>query len=163
MADYTFFTQGDPFPHSQGFIELLREAPVDGYRGLSREFSAVVPPPNLLPPGHEPRDQPFNMYTLNTLEWDNRGIIYAYDAYLDHCQLLRGTHVIDHWFGKIGLDQWIPYGQIVGEFTFGAIFSVSSDHIRRHPRTIYEKIAIESLRNWSVGYVVERSWKLLLR
>jgi hypothetical protein len=102
------------------------------------------------------------MFTLNTIEWDDRGIIHAYDAYRDHCQLLRGTHVIDHWFKTIGLDQWLSPGQIIGEFTFGAIFSVSREHIKRHPRIVYEKIAVESLTNWSVGYVIERSWRLLL-
>ena len=162
LADYTFFSQGDPFPHSHGFIELLQEAPVNGYRGLSRAFSAVVPPPNLLPPGYDPRDQPFNMYTLNTIEWDDRDIIYAYDIYRTHYELLRGTHVIDHWFNTIGLDQWLPSGQVVGEFTYGAIFSVSSEHIKRHPRAVYERLETEVLRDFSVGYVAERSWKLLL-
>jgi hypothetical protein len=162
LADYTFFAQGDPFPHSHGFLELLREPPIDGYRGLSRRFNPVIPPPYLLPDGYEPRDQPFNMFTLNTIEWNDRGIIHAYDAYRDHCQLLPGTHVIDHWFKKIGLDEWLSSGQIIGKFTFGAIFSVSREHIKRHPRTVYEKIALELLTNWSVGYVAERSWRLLL-
>ena len=70
LPEYVYFTQARFDDHAPAFLDRLSEPPTNGYRGLTRRYNDVIPPPGLLPQDpFEERDEWFNAWTLDFLQF----------------------------------------------------------------------------------------------
>ena len=164
LADYTVFTQGDPFEHSPCFLELLEGSNPTHNQAMSCKYLNEVPPLNIQnkPANSKQRLEKFNMYTLDAMEFRDHGTQGFYDRYLKVNDLCPGRSVMHHYFGTLlGLDKHVSAHDHIGEFAYGAMIGVLKQGIQQHPPEIYVEIMRQASRDWCIGYVIERSWMLL--
>lgn len=164
LADYTVFTQGDPFEHSPCFLELLEQSTPRHNVAMSCKYLNEVPPLAIQnkPANFKQRAEKFNMYTLDALEFRDSGTQGFYDRYLKINELCPGQSVMHHYFETLlGLPRHVSPHDYIGEFAYGAIIGVLKAGIQQHSPEIYMEIMHQSARDWCIGYVIERSWMLL--
>jgi hypothetical protein len=163
LADYTIFLQGDPFPHSPYLINLLNKPPntLKNYESFSLKYSEKIPPPNLIKNDETVREQTFSTWTMNSIEFHDAGTVLFWKGYLKFFGLEPGTNVLQHFFDRIGLKHLVPNETKTSLFAYGALFGVSKNTIRRHPLVVYEKIIENVGLDSSIGYILERGWRLL--
>ena len=163
LPSYVYFTQARWDDHTPSFLERLRDPPCEGYRGLTRRYNDIIPPAGLLPEDPlEERDEWFNCWTLNFLQFEDPESA----KYSNNLQLLNGlpagTNSVTTWLQLLGVrDEHVPLVPSVARFTYGAIFSVPRRMILQHPRSVYERLGQQVCRDWTMGYVAERCWRIL--
>ena len=164
MADYTLFTQGDPFPHSPLFLHFTTAKGLRSlrpYNTLSLKYLGDLPPAQLLGDEKLCRSEEFNLFTMNATKFHDAGTVEFYKGYLRHHRLPPGNSIMHHFFCSIGLPDRVPKDALVGRFPYGALFGVSKERVLQHEPAVYERIAARSTEHPSVGYIIERSWALL--
>ena len=163
LPQHVYFTQARWDDHSPAFLDRLREPPIDGYRGLTRRYNDSIPPPSLLPQDPlEERDEWFNAWTLNFLQFEDPESA----KYSNNLQILNGlpsgSNSVNAWMQLIGVrEEHLPLVPSVARFTYGAIFSVPRRMILQHRRSVYERLGEQVARDWTMGYVAERCWRIL--
>lgn len=164
LSDITYFCQGSYQDHNPLYLEFLQEPVRNGYCGYTQRYSLIIPPPTLVPIDQKiMRDENFNLFTLDMLEWHDRMSIEFYQDYLRLHNLQPGVNIIYHHLTKLGVSKdWISPRKLCGKFTYGAFFSIDRDSILQHPVSVYQNLRIASLLSYSVGFIIERSWRLLL-
>lgn len=72
-----------------------------------------------------------------------------------------GSNLVIHYFALIGLPNWVPEEQEVGQFAYGAMLGVHKDNIMQHDRAVYARISTSVLEfRWTV-VLLERCWLML--
>lgn len=166
LAEYTVFLQADPFVHSPHLMDILLNIPKHNklwrrYQTLSLRHSEAIPPQNLVKESEKVREQSFSTHTLNSLEFHDEDSVSFYKDYIDFFSLPEGTNVSHHFLDSVGLGHLLPQNLLVAKFAFAALFGVPRNAIRRHPRGVYKKIIDLVDAHPCVGYVLERSWKVI--
>jgi len=164
LPEHVYFTQARFDDHAPAFLVRLNEPPRDCYRGLTRRYNDVIPPPGLLP--HDPseeRDEWFNAWTLDFLQF----VDVPAPMYLKNLQAANGwppgTNSVTAWLKLLGVkDSHLPGDPNIARFTYGATFSVPRHLILQHSKSVYERLGEEVCRDWTFGYVAERCWRVLL-
>jgi len=162
LADYTIFCQGDTLTHSPYFFELLENKQnfnID-YTSLSLKYLETIPPPHMIVNKRTHLEE-FNCFTLNSVQWHDKGTVFVGEEYLQFYELPHGTNILRDYFTRIGLDNRIDQNQSKASFSYGAIFAVNKDRITQHSPQIYDNIANISQKHWSIGFVIEKSWYCL--
>lgn len=168
MASYTIFSQADPFPHNEYFLELLKHpATLGKVQTLSRlylaegEFETPKAAVDAMSKHPYYRSERFSMRTLNSIWYHDEGSINVMWGYWRAHNLEPGTNLIAHHFKLIGLPDWIPEAQEVGAFSFGALVGFERSTVLQHPKYVYEKLQESTWGDWSNNFIVERIWSML--
>lgn len=172
-ADFTVFTQADPFEHAPALLELIKRPQLwRDIQPMSVQWveERNVPPRKLL--GDDLRDwigdlpirtEHFSLMTWAPLAFFDEGAWGIGNMYRQKHMLPSGTNIIEHFFDLCGLD-WLAQraqGADVGVFSYGAIFAVRNrlvaDFVER-ARPHLEKIDLLTRADLNYGYVFERCW-----
>ena len=94
--------------------------------------------------------------------WCRDGFIWAVTKMIaDLLQVPLGTNLVSHYFSTLGLANWVPDEQEVGQFAYGGMVGVHKTKIMQHDRAVYAHISTSVLRfRWTV-VLLERSWLML--
>lgn len=168
--DKIIFTQGDPFTHNPDFLSLLSEnahwsnpQPL-GCQWLTKKS---LPPQHLIDSetedwinGYKVRKELFSLFTLGTLRYKDRGILYVLDEYLRFHESPHGTNIAEHFFSTVGLADHAERAarSDMGVFTFSALFSVGTDLIARLPKDSVVRMRQLCQKNPIHAYILERLW-----
>ncbi len=168
LPDRIIFAQGDPFEHSPFFLELVRGfRSWGGYRPLTYQYKDDLPPWRTRKEYKRTACDSriwvdrTDCRTLDTMFYHDPGAKYFANDYRKLHKLSDGHNLIWHFLSSNGFS--LPCGDSIEEvnFSFGAIFSVDSQMIRRHSRSSYLRLLSRFSDDWSVPYIAERSWMLL--
>lgn len=176
----TVFTQGDPFPHSPDFLDLLDAevraswAPLQplSVRYLEREG---LPPPHLVDAdadgearlflrGRRLRvgTQPLSNHTLNTVRFHDHGAERQMAMTLEQFGVPHGTNLVRHLLESAGLPEG-ALGRVrdVGRICWGAIFAARDDVLGSVPERVYRNL--RQINAWlkPPAALMERAWMTL--
>jgi hypothetical protein len=176
-ADWTIFTQGDPFDHSPDFLDLLQRQAIDAYmrpvQPLSDRWDTEhhVPPCCILERYHSGRERllgkkvsahPFSSHTLDTIRFFDNGSRAMRDDTLRYFNIGPGTNIIEHVLKSCGVDTKRDRIGSVSYLCFGAIVAVHREGLRRHSLDIYRNLEKYNLEHAFIGgYIMERCWLTL--
>lgn len=165
LAEYTIFSQGDPFCHAPYLMEFLKDpTSMSAIQMMSLKYLNNIPPQFLL---DKARDHPWmrlermSTRTLDSVLFRDAGTEHFYNAYLKHNNLSPGVNIIKHFFDDIGLPHAMSEETEVCNFAYGAIFGVSKPLIQKHSVDVYSAMRTRSVESWENGYIIERIWFLL--
>jgi hypothetical protein len=165
---WTVFTQGDPFPHSPQFTQLL------GYRdswsdvqALTRGYIENTPPAVLTEletsewiHGLPIRSELCSVRTMDYLSYDDHsGRRWAAD-YRDHHGLPPGWSIGGHFLERCGLrklaeDAWNP---VIATTAHGAIFAIRNHRLSQIEAKCLPRMRKLAAGHYSHGYIFERLW-----
>lgn len=174
LKKHTIFTQGNPFPHNPNFIELLREKNnFEDLQPLSTQINVGLPPSSLFDLNIDNSINHFSelkifcplisIYTLAPIHFYDPPIGWMYGESLKFLSLKEGQSPIKELlrtcdfklnFNKMKISS-------VHHWCMGAIFSVNKKRILQHSKKSYELLKEINKSNYSIGYLMERSWMLL--
>jgi hypothetical protein len=167
---HTIFCQGDPFPHSPDFLELLAHR--DHWGSIQPLTSGYIQELNLPPEFLVNREQgqwlgklrirseTFSPWTLQTLAFYDAPATDWMNGFHRRHGTPRDWSVTGYFMDLVGLPEvareaWTHYS---GQFAYGAIFAVAEhrlDHIPRKSLAMMRKLACDDPLH---GYVFERLW-----
>ena len=167
--EWTYFLQGHPFDHGADVISLLSKPPlVPLCAPLSRCWcgqgkALQVPPADLLEDymlthNKVTRVEPISTQSLNTLSSNDAGADAILRDYLRAHRLRHGVNVLHHFYGLLGLNDWIPKNAERISFIYGAMMAVSRAAIQQHALQVYARLLEQCLYYSGCGYVIERAW-----
>ena len=159
------FCQGDPFPHSPDFLELLKgHKNWKGFQSLTSKYVDIIPPKDVFDKFSEDGTyvERMSCFSLGSIRFHDRGVSHLSDAYLKAYRLPRGTNIMKHHFDAIGLPDIIEETTEVISFNYSAIFAAEAHDILAHDRRIYENM-IKRLEHpgWFEPSISERVWLTL--
>lgn len=172
-SEFTVFTQGDPFEHSPGFLQLTRIAAYwRDVQPLSVQWVEAknIPPRHLV--GSDLRDwvsdipiraERFSLHTWAPVAFFDKGAWGIGNQYrIDH-RLPSGFTILEHFLELCGLQALADEvkGADVGVFSYGAIFGVRNtriEHFLRQARPHLEKMELLTRADPNYGYIFERCW-----
>lgn len=173
IGDFTVFTQGDPFEHSPGFLQLMK---IPQYwrdvQPLSVQWIEAmnIPPPDLVARdvgdwiGDIPlRTEHFSLHTWAPVAFFDPGAWGIGNQYRADHSLPSGITILEHFLELCGL-KWLAdqiHGGDVGLFSYGAIFAVRNSRIvafleRARPQLERMDVLTRAAPNY--GGIFERSW-----
>lgn len=169
IADYTIFTQADPFDHSPQFIEIIKHLDTIGYKDY-QPLSCYwlkdmnIPPSELV--NNETSDYidtfPIRMESCDgnmfPYQYYDNGIFWMASQYRNKHRVPYNLSIADH-FGK-HIDKKIS---VPIKFAFGAIFGVSKELILKHEQDFYNKLLSYLRIHPTHGYVLERMWHSIFK
>lgn len=163
FPDRIIFTQGDPFPHSPKFLDLLESTESwQPYQPLTLYYMQDCIPPKKVMNDNQScftRPETFMLRSLQPSTFEDSALNRIATEYRRNCQC--EVSIMHQFFGDIGLSRWLPESAELGSFAYGAIFGVRRDLILQHSVAIYQQMLQYNLAHWSVGYVAERAWWLM--
>jgi hypothetical protein len=169
-AQFTVFTQGNPFEHSPDFLKLLsthdqwKEIQALSWRWRSDKN---IPPSAILE--HEIEDYIFNarirrerfsLLTWNPIGFNDFGTQHISDTYRNIHPNEYISNIAAHFFSICGLSAFSQKAEKhrIGIFSYGAIFAVRNDYLRKlvsnDLRVMYNIVC----GHFIYGYVLERLW-----
>ncbi|GAA5120645.1 hypothetical protein JIN84_05845 [Luteolibacter yonseiensis] len=169
-ADRVVFTQGDPFPHSPDFLDLLeREEEWREVQALSvRWLEQHDVPPRLLVDGDRRdrvgglrvRREVFSLRTLAPPGFHDAGAVGISRDYRRCHGLPAGTNIVEHFLRLAGWDELADEAGAadLGVFSYGAVFAVAGGRLARVPGVVLEGLRVLSCGDRSHGYLCERLW-----
>lgn len=166
LPDHIVFTQGDPFPHSPNFLEIvntkLPKMMNETFVPLTIRYIPNFPPDDVIE-----KYKTNNVYCLyhtncvdnKNVEWDEfdwNPIDLNYRAFR---MLGKEENVFFHFSQEAG----IPFDKDrkTLPFFYSAIFYTHADNIRKYPREQYKKWIELNKLNLSYGYLFEKMWYYL--
>ena len=165
LAEYTAFCQGDPMEHHPEYITLL------GQKAL---LSAVQPMSYIYKPGvtssgaiemhkRHPlyRSETFSLRTLDSVYFRDDYIWHVAQWCAQNFSVPTSTNLVSHYLGTVGLPNWIPAEQEIGNFAYGGMVGVHKSKILQHPQDVYARISTSVLAFRWTGVLLERCWLLL--
>ncbi|MES2475491.1 MAG: hypothetical protein V4640_06905 [Verrucomicrobiota bacterium] len=166
--DWTVFCQGDPFPHSPNFINLLEHRDLwNDVQGLTGRYVENVPPSvceafqeNERIRGISVRTEVCSAHTLDILMWRDDVGRRFFGEYCEHHGLPPGWSVSAHFLELCGLTD-LAHAAWHAErlrFCYGAMFAVRNHHLSRIPPENLPRMRELSHGHFSHGYVFERLW-----
>lgn len=79
----------------------------------------------------------------------------------ENFQVPLGTNLVSHYFSTIGLANWVPENQEVGQFAYGGMVGVHKTKIVQHDRAVYARISSSVLHFRWTCVLLERCWLIL--
>lgn len=172
-GDFTVFTQGDPFEHAPGFLDLVRHPHL--WRDVQPLSVQWVPekriPPPLLTEGDtrdwigpmRVRSEHFSLMTWAPLHFFDEGAWGIGAAYRQKHRLPSGSNIAAHFLEFCGLEALAAQAAQadLGVFSYGAIFAVRNARIAAFLETArahLEKIELLTRADLNYGYIFERLW-----
>ena len=172
-GEFTVFTQGDPFEHAPGFMQLMSLARFwRDIQPLSVQWIEAknIPPRKIV--GGDLRDwigdlpvrtEHFSLSTWAPLAFFDEGAWGIGNMYRQKHMLPSGTNILEHFFDLCGLDWLAQRAQDadVGVFSYGAIFAVRNHLVAdfvESARPHLEKIDLLTRADLNYGYIFERCW-----
>ncbi len=169
-AEWSIFTQGDPFSHSPDFLALLEHQE----RWAERQIltwqwlkETAVPPAHVLEREKQDflgelrvRRELFSLSTLNAVAFDDGGALGFGGCYCDVHGLSKGSNIAAHFFALIGMPEIARAAETkeLGRFGYGAIFAVRNKLIARVPRTVFAAVLELANSHFMYAYLLERLW-----
>jgi hypothetical protein len=168
--EWTVFCQGDPFPHSPSFIQLL------GLRAHWAELQpltagyvedADIPPSNLRVTqnadwlGNIPIYTEYcSSATLDMNGWQDDGGRRIFKDYTRYHRLPRGWSIAGHFLECCGLKALAEeaWEAELMRFTYGAMFAVRNDRLRLIPESCIPAMRKLAQGHYAHGYVFEKMW-----
>lgn len=169
-AQWTVFTQADPFPHSPDFLNLLESRSLwDDVQPLSCQYLdwKEIPPRVLLEKetgdwvnGFRVRREVFSLRTLGPLGFIDDGIMKSCRSYLGLNFVPMGSNVAEHFLRSAGLDSVADAagGAEFGRFSYGAIFAVKSRMLPMIPSEALASLTRLSRNQFVHTLILERLW-----
>lgn len=170
-ADFTVFTQGDPFEHSPDFLRLLANwREWDKLQPMSWQWrpDRNIPPAYLLADYEKMlngrlrvRPERYSLTTWNPIEFYDSGAFGIGRDYRSvHGNLPEGTNVAAHFLSLCKLEEQAAKARehALGVFSYGAIFAARNDVVSALPRESLSVIYKASLGHPVYGYIIERMW-----
>ena len=167
---WTVFCQGDPFPHSPGFLKLLElRTHWSEIQPLTAGYvkEADIPPANLRATqdadwlGDVPVYTEYcSASTLDMNGWQDDGGRRIFKDYLQHHRLPRGWSISGHFLENCGLHDLASraWEAELMRFTYGAMFAVRNERLRLIPRGCIPAMRRLAQGHYSHGYVFEKMW-----
>jgi hypothetical protein len=168
--EWTVFCQGDPFPHSRDFLELLKQRDIwaEVQPLTSGYLDDGISPPQVcrdLETGEWLRGLPvrtelLSAHTLRMVRWyDPAGGGFIQD-YCDHVRLPAGWSVTGYFLESCG---WTSLAREAWKATlvrgvYAAIFGVRNERLSFIPRKCLPRMRKIASEHPSTGYVHERLW-----
>jgi hypothetical protein len=167
---WTVFCQGDPFPHSPAFLELLAcrshwaevQCLTAGYA-----TGSDIPPANLRILDddewlgcHPLRTELCSAATLDMLGWQDDGGRRIMKDYCQHHCLPRGWSISGHFLEACGLAELAAeaWQAALVQFAYGAMFGVRNERLARVPLECLPAMRALAQGHYAHGYVYERLW-----
>ncbi len=168
LPDRIIFTQADPFEHSPFFLQLVKEYDTwQGFQPLTQQFKEYLPPEETRLEYHKTaRDKRIwvdrtDCHTLNTVYYDDPDFEFFAGKYRRHYNLPNDCNLVEHLLSWSGFEADADVPLIEVNFSFGAIFSVDSEMVRKHDKRAYEKLLREFAGDNCLPYIAERCWMAL--
>ena len=166
LPETIVFCQGDPFPHSPHFIDLLKLSDTwSPYQSLTLQYLPGIPPPavhKLFGTHDWFYTERISTHTLSSIRFYDAGVAHLCDAYLKDYNLSIGTNIIHHHMSLVGLEDLISPDQDVIEFEYAAQFAVKADQVLKHPTKVYSELRQKMQRKqWFEASIQERCWRLM--
>ncbi len=167
-SDWTVFCQGDPFPHSPDFIELLRHRDQwADVQPLTGRYMEEIPPPVCVAfqqderiNGISVRTEVCSVHTLDILRWrDDLGRRF-FDEYCQHHGVPNGWSISGHFLELCGLNELAEKAWRAERlrFCYGAMFAVRNTLLGKIPQEVLPQMLDLARGHFSHGYVYERLW-----
>lgn len=165
LAEYTIFSQGDPFCHAPYFMDFLTNpSSMSEIQMMSLKYLDNIPPQLLIDKSSEHpwmRLERMSTRTLDSILFRDAGTEQFHNAYLASNNLSPGENIIKHFLDEIGLPHIMSEETEVCQFGYSAIFGVSKSLLQKHNIGVYSAIRSKSVLSWEYGYIIERIWYLL--
>lgn len=167
---WTVFCQGDPFPHSRGFLELLEHR--DAWGDVQALTSGYLED-GLNPPGYfrqleteewvrgiPVRTDLLSAHTLRMVKWIDPGGARFIESYSRHHRLPAGWSVSGHFFESCGLTDLAQraWRAVMVRGVYAAIFAVRNERVREVPKKQIPRMRKVACGHSSAPYVYERLW-----
>lgn len=146
LADMTIFCQGDPFPHSPDFLNLLKHtAAYSSVQPLTDRYLDVskIPPKHILEThthdhlcGSRVYVAPICFKNFAVIDYHDHGGYDVYENTANHFNFENGTNVMEWLMKTNGFNIHKPIPSI-GYFCYAAIFAVKKESILQHPKSAY--------------------------
>lgn len=172
-AEFTVFTQGDPFDHSPNFIKLLdvphRWQDIQPLSLMWME-KEQIPPVTILKEerndwiGNMPvRMEFFGLKTWAPISFYDEGAWRIGHVYFNRHSLPIGTNIAAHFFQLCGLAELADKAITadLGVFSYGGIFAIRNNKIAAFLNTAKQCLnKMETLTRTgnNYGYIFERCW-----
>lgn len=179
LAQKTIFTQGEVFDHNRtilyafdNFAKHTEFQPL----GICWKSGENVPPPEIVGKYVTITDYSLNFLVIkinSNLDYEDPyyfydpGLIQVKNAYINCHKLSPGETIVNNFLKRIDYFKNLPLHEVTNlDYTWSALFSVTSNNIRKNPKELYERIKVELTRDFadggSDGYVLEKLWMFLL-
>lgn len=79
----------------------------------------------------------------------------------ENFQVPLGTNLVSHYFATVGLANWVPVDQEVGQFAYGGMIGVHRTNVLQHDRAVYARISTSVTQFRWTGVLLERCWLML--
>lgn len=169
-ADWVVFCQGDPFPHSPDFLELLRsDHRWNEVQGLTVRWLEEhdVPPRMIVDEdrrdwlgGLRVRRELFSLRTWGPVAFADGGTVDISWDYRAYHQLHTGVNIAEHFLRLAGWPELADEAAVadLGLFSYAAIFAVRGRRLERVPGEVLERLHALSSSDPVHGYICERLW-----
>lgn len=143
LPDWTVFAQGDPFPHSPNFINLVNsgfeKSHLPGLKCLTCEYRSDIPGGDKQ--GCKASNNEPVMYKISSLSAQVLGAPFDSGVANFMKQHSEQTRMIkDEMIARILKMIGMYRGNGHLDFCYSAIFAVHRDNILQHPKNVYEKL-----------------------
>ena len=168
--EWTVFCQGDPFPHSPGFLKLLE------LRGHWAEIQPLtagyavesdIPPANIRATEDAHWLGSIPIYTelcaaatMDMLGWQDEGGRRIMKDYCQHHRLPRGWGISGHFLELCGLTELAAeaWQASQAQFGYGAMFAVRNERLGMIPHACIPQMRVLAQGHYSHGYIYEKLW-----
>ena len=169
-ADRVVFTQGDPFPHSPDFMELLKNNHRwSDVQALTVRWLEHFDVPSRMIVEEDRRDwldglrvrrEVFSLRTWGPVAFSDSGTVDISDTYRNLHQLPAGTNIAEHFLRLAGWDELADEAAVadLGLFSYAAVFAVRGGRLGRVPAEVLERLRALSVSDPVHGYICERLW-----
>lgn len=168
LNDYIIFTQGDPFVHNPNFLNLLnKKQDFEEIQPLGKQINLALPPEHIMKEKINNVDfftklQIFcpliSIYTLQPIHFYDNPIGWMYAEAIRFLCLKEGYSPIKE---VLKMSSFKLNFTNLHRWCMGAIFGVNKKRILQHKKNSYQTIKKINENNYSIGYLMERSWMLL--
>jgi hypothetical protein len=175
LPDRIIFTQGDPFPHSPRFLELLDY--VDQYKEFqpltdrwltNKELPPLCVLNNNINKKHFINNisvipHQISLYNMQPVCYFDEGAINIYKLALRYLGKTSGTNIIGEFLNKNCCKCLYQSGNYptVEYYCIAACFGITKELLLKQSKEVYVKLKTELAKNTIVGYILERAWIVL--
>ena len=156
LAEYTVFTQGDPFPHNPDFISELH-TPMHAFTALSLWWSINIPPSHVreLCSTYGIHYTNHDFVCISPVYWVDEGFLNI----LKRIKIRNNikTDILEWICFRLGLEK--PCSAI--PVSLCGMFGVHKINIRRYSKQFYKTTYAFLIEHVDHGFIVERLWASL--
>jgi len=172
LADYTVFTQAEPFSHNTHYLRLLEhQEMLSSVQVMSRVYLSDTNDARVRTPreavdasSRHPwfRPERFSLRTCDSLYFHDLGAIQIGEIYRKLYNLPQGTNLIKHQLDRVGAEGWMEESQEIGSFAYGGQLGFEKGKALQHRKAVYTNIARDARMHDIHTFTMERTWLMLL-